>query len=566
MNDNVSEIDDPSFFLADNGNLNPKDELLATIDAFYNDKQNDDNSTICRFPARYKWLKEQLNADDFPQSNCLEYDKIFKRVNPNSITMVFPSAHINSPASMFGHTFLRINSSYNSKLLSYAINYAANADSSKENGVTFALKGLFGGYFGKYSLLPYYDKLKEYRDSEQRDIWEYDLNFTKKETEDMFRHIWELNGTQSYYYFFTENCSYNMLWLLEVARPTLQLRDKFLYQVIPLETVHLLKEKNLITAMSYRASIRSILLNYENSMSNSEIQYSIDLVEGKISTKKVSQSNVAIQKKRYIFESAIEFLEYQYTKGKIEHKLYLKRFHDFTSARSKLGLGKKVLTDDDANPLFSHRATLVESGIKQRDTTLSTLLGFRLAYHNLDDSDYGFLRGTQIEFFNLLLSYNNETKDTHIDTATLLSIISLTQRTQYFKNFSWRMKLEYDNSYLDMKHNYIADVGAGYSWGNSLAYLYFLVDPMLYISDKAKIAINGSVGLTVDKYKIFTTNAEFSHRFYDTGESQNILKISQGFRVSQNVQISLKYNALEKTDASHKYTQESYQAFLRYYF
>ena len=83
---------------------------------------------------------------------------------------------------MFGHTFLRVNSSYNSKLLSYAINYAANADKKTENGFLFAIKGLFGGYYGKYNMLPYYEKLKQYRDTEQRDIWEYNLNLTKNET------------------------------------------------------------------------------------------------------------------------------------------------------------------------------------------------------------------------------------------------------------------------------------------------------------------------------------------------------------------------------------------------
>ncbi|MBU1659806.1 DUF4105 domain-containing protein, partial [bacterium] len=210
MQDGVSEIDDSRFFFAVDGKTNAKNELFATLDAFFEEQNSEDNSSLCRFPARAAWLQEKLNIHDFPHADCREYDKTLHRLNPQSATLVFPSAHINSPASMFGHTFLRINSAYKSKLLSYAVNYAADANPDDTNAALFAVKGLFGGYFGKYSLLPYYDKLKEYRDTEQRDIWEYDLDLDEKEVLNMVRHIWELNGTQSRYYFFTENCSYNM--------------------------------------------------------------------------------------------------------------------------------------------------------------------------------------------------------------------------------------------------------------------------------------------------------------------------------------------------------------------
>lgn len=170
MVDGESEIDDPSFFFAKNGKTNAKNELEETIRALLNEEKFDDNASACRFPARKAWLQEQLNMKGFADVNCQEYDETLERLAPKSATLVFPSAHINSPASMFGHTFLRINSRYKSPLLAYAINYAANADPDKENATVFAIKGLFGGYYGKYSLLPYYEKLKEYRDGEQRDI------------------------------------------------------------------------------------------------------------------------------------------------------------------------------------------------------------------------------------------------------------------------------------------------------------------------------------------------------------------------------------------------------------
>ncbi len=66
--------------------------------------------------------------------------------------MVFASGYVNSPASMFGHTFLRIDSSLeNSPLLSFAVNYAALTD-PKDGGIAFTVKGMLGGYKGYYSV------------------------------------------------------------------------------------------------------------------------------------------------------------------------------------------------------------------------------------------------------------------------------------------------------------------------------------------------------------------------------------------------------------------------------
>ncbi len=565
MNGNESEIDDPNFFFAKDGKRNPNSELNATLDAFFSDEAKDDNSSICKFPARYAWLKEKLHGDNFPKAECKEYEKILKRVDPKSTTLVFPAAHINSPASMFGHTFLRINSSYNSKLLSYAINYAADANTKTENGVVFAIKGLVGGYYGLYSLLPYYEKLKEYRDSEQRDIWEYDLNLTQDETMQMFRHIWEMNGTHSYYYFFTENCSYNMLWLLEVARPSLELRKHFTYQVIPLETVHVAKAAGLIDGENYRPSKRKKLLKYETLLKKQYEELPLELVASKISAKDIkNNSSIDIDQKRYILESGIEYLEYQYSRGEIKKENYLGLFHAMTTERAKLGITKPLEIKTPPNPLDGHRAVRAEVGAGVRDGDFISFLGIRPAYHDLEDSEYGFLRGTQIEFLNLLAS--TSTKRTKIEDATILSIVSIAQRSLFFKNFSWRTKIGWDNNYVTTDPTFCFRVGAGFSWGDDLGFFYFMVDPLSYFDDSFHSGIGGSVGFNVDKYENFTTNVEFTQRIYDNGDTQKLIKASEGFRTSQNTQIVLKYDYKDKIVAQKKKDEQTFRLMLKYYF
>ena len=564
MVDGESEIDDSSFFFSPSGKTNAKDELDATLDAFFTEESFDDNSSACLFPARKSWLQEKLNIDNFVNVECREYDDTLERLNPKSATLVFPAAHINSPASMFGHTFLRINSAYKSRLLSYAINYAADANPDKENAALFAVKGLFGGYFGKYSLLPYYEKLKEYRDTEQRDIWEYDLNLNEEEVLRMTRHIWELNGTQSDYYFFTENCSYNMLWLIELARPTVHLREHFYFEVIPLETVHATKAEGLISETQYRASKRSILLEYEELLEEKYLELPRKLVDREIKLQDiVSDGTIPPQQKQYILEASIEFLEYSFSKNDMEKEEYIELFHNLSKERASLGRGERLYIETPQDPIESHRAIRVTAGIGYREGEAIGFLGIRPAYHDLEDSNYGFLRGTQIEFLNIELSYSEE--KTELEDATILSITSLAQRSEFFDSFSWRTKFAWDRDYLDYETNFIATIGAGYSWGNELAYTYIMIDPLFYVADEFIGGVGGSLGLVIDKYDFMSTNIEVTRRYYDNGGEQNLAKMVQSFRLSQNLQLKFKYN-YKATEKIVKEDEQTYRAAINYYF
>ncbi len=563
----MSEIDDARFFLAKDGNVNPKSELEATIDALYNDTRLDDNSTSCKFPARRAWLEEELKINDFPKVNCEQFNLVMKKLDPTSTTLIFPSAHINSPASMFGHTLLRINSSYNSKLLSYAVNYAADADPKKENGVVFAIKGLFGGYFGEYSLLPYYEKLKEYRDAEQRDVWEYDLNLSKDETIRMFRHIWELNGTHSYYYFFTQNCSYSILWFIESARPSIHLREYFTYQVIPLETVHAAKSEGILTRSYFRPSKRTKLLKYEKLLTSETLHIPRQLVENKINLSSILHNdNISLIQKQYILEAAVEYLEYSYKKNDMTKDRYLEMFYKISKQRASLGKAPQIIYETPPNPIDSHRALRVSLGMGLRDKQNLAFFGIRPAYHDLKDSAYGFLRGTQIEFMNLEFSYN-KTDKLDVELATILSIASLAQRSEFFDSFSWRAYLGFDRkSYEDNKANFITKLSYGYSWGNEIGYIYMMLDPFVYAQSGAKGGLSASLGFIIDKSKHMSTNIEASSRYYLDDNLQNILDISQNFRLSQNVEVKFKYNYTERELHSIKGREQTLSTMFNYYF
>ena len=549
MNNSKSEIDGGRFFISPLGKNNPQAELDATLVELFNDKDNDDNATGCLYPARKRYLQKVLHVEgveEFPTLTCTSLDAMLKRVDPKSATFIFPSAHINSPASMFGHTFLRIDSSYKSKLLSHAINYSATADQDKENGMLFAVKGLLGGYSGIYSLLPYYDKLKEYRDSDQRDIWEYDLNLTQDEVNQMILHIWELKDSFSWYYFFDENCSYNMLWLVEIARDTVHLREKFFYQVLPIETVFALDDENLIAKRHFRPSLRTKLLAYEKKLGSTNAHKVYQLGFNKIRVQSVLEDeHLSIAQKRTILDASSEFLEYLHIENKISTQEYKERFYDVLLARSSLKKGEKLSIKVPINPDKSHKSRRLSLQSASLNGYLQTLLAFRLTYHSLDDSDNGLLRGTQIESFNIVGSYSKES-EFQLEKATLLSLTSIAAHSTFFQPFSWRTHFGFDRDTLDNELVFQADIGGGYSFASDYGYIYMVADLFSYFDRVEHLGVSASLGLVLYESQNFKFNSEFTQRLYVDSNLQSLASLSQLYSVNAYMALKLQYEFVQQ--------------------
>ncbi len=246
-----SLVDDPKFFASPRGKRDPQAELEATIRAFFEPAVTEGKHPVCRFVARYHWLKAELGLDPgmLPVSECVPFTRLLDQMKPASTSLIFPTSQMNAPASMFGHTLLTYEDASGNKLLAHAVNYAAIT--RETFGALFAVKGIFGFYPGYFSVLPYYAKLQEYSDIDHRDIWEDRLNFTREDTIRSIMHVYEMEGIYSYYYFFDENCSYNLLFALDAARPSLGLTDQMPPWVIPLDTIRAVEKAGLVAQVTY---------------------------------------------------------------------------------------------------------------------------------------------------------------------------------------------------------------------------------------------------------------------------------------------------------------------------
>jgi len=527
-----SEIDDPKFFFSKNGKANPKAELQATIEKLITDKSDDENSTRCYYPARSHWVLEKLPElkTKAYQPECKALNKELETLGAKYITVILASAHINSPASAFGHTFLRIDNNPKTPLLSYSVNYAAMT--SEDNGIIYAYQGIFGGYQGRYSVAHYYEKLKSYSDLEQRDIWEYRLNLSKEEIEKMVRHIFEIRHFYADYFFLAENCSYNLLWLIEVAKDNVELTKLFNHKAIPIDTVRAIIDADLVAKTTYRPSKRKKILALSEPIQNNSQALSF----AKSKEHNLSKIETLPRKEKIAsLELATALLQIDYAENEIEKKEYLPKFLKLLKARSKLGKVETKKIERPISPSESHKtakATLLGSTEKRIKANI------KVAYHDIYDNDSGFVPGSYINFIDTSFVY--EDKQLKLDELNLLDIKSYALQDAIFKPISWQVSLGGKRIFNNELNAYIT-AGMGLTLGNETFYGYTTLTPTIYYKDHDDYSISTNAGLFYNPSASWKFGLTASHEWFDKERTIDSIEPFITYSLDQEHAINVKY-------------------------
>lgn len=239
-----SEADSSNFFLTKNGKYNPKDEYQAFIAAMKT-PATDDTHPVCRFPARALKIYFDKNGIKPDFSRCEKLNRYLKATDPKGASLVFASYFIQKPSSAFGHTFLRLHTNRlgNAALLDFAVDFSASVDT--QNPIAYGVKGIIGGFKGRFSRMPYFLKIREYADLDSRDVWEYPLNLSSTELTLLTLHLWEMDQAYFDYYYFSENCSYHILRAIE-AVTNKDISKDLKFFVLPIDTIHALDKNNVL--------------------------------------------------------------------------------------------------------------------------------------------------------------------------------------------------------------------------------------------------------------------------------------------------------------------------------
>jgi hypothetical protein len=490
-----SQADGMGFFLHPKGKWDPRLELEAAIELLGKTSKPKDGDAACKFPARLKWLNQELGQPwRVDLSGCTKYLEFFSKVAAKRASIVFSSYYLGNPNSSFGHTFLRL-SRYDDKreteMLDYGINYAA--ESHGANPFTYAFKGLFGGFKGRFTAMPYYYKVREYSDFEFRDLWSYDLKLTMPQVLEMVDHIWELGHTDFDYYYFLENCSYHLLSVLEVVLPDRDLTGKYSIFAIPADTIRLLKEEDLIGPGQRRESTYTRLTRLSEKLTLDSLGNAREIIERPEDTGSIIQG-MDDQKAANTLDVAIEGFDYFNSEKILKDDPKTMQTKDLIlrarAVNPLITADAQVLSLLNESPAEVHPPTRwsLGQGYRHRQGK-QTIFEARSALHDLLDPMKGSLKEGQIEMGRVSIGLRQKDYGPDrlvFEDLSILTIKNFPAQTFWAKPFSWEIELGVKQLYRNDCFNCPASVLMG-SFGNTFS----LIDQRLLLA----LLINGEFNL-----------------------------------------------------------------------
>lgn len=551
-----SEVDYEKYFFSEEGKYSPKKELAASINAFnatYKLK-NINEHPICLFPGRYLYLKEKgyLNYR-FNLDQCEDFKQFKEKINLKSVSVIFSSFYINKPASAFGHTLFKLNSTdpLKSDLNSYGVDFSARVTTS--NPFLYGLLGITGGFYGRFSLMPYFLKLREYNDYESRDLWEIELLLSKKEQELFLAHLWDMNLALFDYYYFSENCSYHILRFLDAIRPSWNLMKDISSTTIPVDTLKPLLKKDRYKGIYFRPSLYKRTLKKLKKLDQSEVSY----LKRSLQAKKLPRFKGSVPSETKTLDTLIDFVDYKYSK-----KIFLDkkdRIHDFKQdillRRSELPIAenenfKEVrsemnLGSSPAKFSFAHRGGNQESHI----------LKYRSALHNIYEKEGDVYSTFSLEMNELTLVNNIEKDRAYVEKWKLAHVFALRPINALETQISWKFNIGAKNNETDiLALNPFMDVSIGYSYTFNFITTYIMakLDEGAFFTGK-EIAKYGPLVGFVSRGDNLTYHFELESmkEFYDSSRTLAASFHYLNYYYNQNDSLFINYeksNLDEKTE------------------
>ncbi len=481
----ISESDGPLFFVSKDGKKNPEAELLETIKGFFSDKKRNlgpdqpEQTVRCQFPARWLWLSQQLGLfeQDVSHQPCAEFEKFKARAQTDSVTLVFASFNVGNPSSTFGHSLMRlnkktVNGKASSPLLDLGVNYAANPTTS--NPLMYALFGMVGVFPGTFAAMPYFYKVREYSDFDSRDLWEYNLNLSSQEMQMLVAHLWEMGFTHFDYYFFSENCSYHMLSLLDVAAPRLNLLERTSYWVIPTDTIKTVAAtEGLLRNIVFRPSLnRQLNARLKKLKDPNEMKIYKEIVKD-FDLQKIPKE-ISEDRKAEILDAAIDHFDSEFFSELVHHDPETKsKKENLLIQRSRLPMTEEIqiVPDDSDQPHLSHGSSRTSfTHLHSTDSNSRFEISHRFALHDFLDPQDGYPGFAKIEFFKFTMDGSYNKSDFNLRQFDFMSVESLQPVTAFKTPLSWKGRFSVERVNDDRCQNCLAGMGEA---GAGLTFLGF---------------------------------------------------------------------------------------------
>lgn len=423
LGDSSSAINTSDFFYSIDGNKNAHAELSATIEAFLKKPEEQ-----CRFPARAMFISTRIQS--LPDVQCEQFNSFISNINATGVSLIYASGYLGNPASMYGHVFLKFNNTKQSELLDNTYNYGARYPEN-EHPVKYIINGIFGGYDGFFANQKYHHQTLTYTENELRDLWEYSLALSVDEITLLLAHLWELEQVPMTYYFFKQNCAYQIAKLLSLASNRSYM-PKGKPWVMPFDIVTAIKRTHpdLISEIKYHPSRQEMLYSRFSQLTVYERSVLVEaLALEKVTPAMLTPTigELSEDEKKRVLDTAFDYFSYlSQGKSNDENSKIEYRKNVFVDARFSLPPGKsKFAPLKPSPPHEAQETTMIQVGVLHNDKRgTEASFRFRANYYDLLTINKARIPFSELSTFDVRVNINKDFQF-HLAELTALRIANL---------------------------------------------------------------------------------------------------------------------------------------------
>jgi hypothetical protein len=516
-NNQGCQIKDSNFLLSGEA-CSSEAELIKTIREIYDFSKVGNSHVICRFPARYQFIRKELSAVKItlPETSCKDLEVFLKKAPAEIISLVFASENVTQASSMMGHVFLKISGLNDLGVpVDHAVSYYTEIDSL--NLPALIVDSLLLGMPSIFALTPYSQQMAMYLDQENRNIWEYKLALSAEMRQLMHLHIWELKEVKSKYLFAGNNCATVIYSILALANPSFQEESRL--WITPLDVVRQADKSKLIDSMILIPSDK-----WRIRMLASELDFSdrLEILQMHQSATIKPLPKVKDMTKREFLklELAQVYSKYLLKNNKItdsQFNLFENEFHD----------SGFLTTDFDfdisqfKNPLNQQEDSQYSIGYLNRDNSSYLKINFLPVSHKLSDDNRQYFSENELELGDLTVLAKASDDSIRLEEFQMFSSTSLIPWDSFTGGISGHVKFGIERQYEPelVSHNAgyllvglgfassihedvllysLGNVGVGY--GDQVGYLYGFPEAGFIINQVFSTKGFGSVKLICGQF------------------------------------------------------------------
>jgi hypothetical protein len=468
-------IKNGEFYLNPQKHWDPKQEWMAfeqTIEHSLKSKLID--TRLCHFPMRTYWVWKNSfgnSLEEFKKflSPCKDLQQFLDEFAVSNISIIFTSYYSYAAASLFGHTFLRLERAGESglkgqELLDVGISFGA--DVTTQNPILYAWDGLVGNFSGVITAVPYYYKVREYQSFEKRDLWSYRLKLSAEEKQFFLWQLWELGAAKLEYSFFFRNCSdivlrviQNVTAMSRVNHETFAIWDEsFPFYVVPVDTIKSLQKYNLVDAPQYRPGQEKVWSQFFSSLPESLQKEIRNLIENENIKQWKANYQGTPEQLALILEGYVHYLDFSKAQELLKKDpYYLNERHLSLTYRSQLTQQANVQATNtqEVSPDKIHDTRRISLYGRKTEVDVADSprqgigLQYRFAFHDALDPSAGSLQGMSLEFLSLKGIYDTNQYQLHLEEIQLLNLMTFSPWNFWRQNPNYQVRVWWDQESYD---------------------------------------------------------------------------------------------------------------------